>query len=71
MLVLDLAQENKLAKVAVMADEVSDVIEISAQEIESVPRLGIGWSTECFRGVTTRGDQLIILVHIENSFVFN
>lgn len=68
MLVLDMLEDGTGTKLAVMADEVKDVIEATVDEIDTVPQLGIRWPSECFRGVAKRGDTLIILINAENAF---
>ena len=68
MLVIDMPQNGGSSKLAIMADEVQDVIEANVEEIDKVPGLGIRWPTECFRGVAKRNEKLVILVHAENAF---
>ena len=68
MLVLDQMLDGKPAKLAVMADEVKDVIDVTVNEIAQVPQLGIEWPAECFRGVAKLGEALVILVNAENAF---
>ena len=68
MLVIDMPLDGAISKLAIMADEVKDVIEATVEEIDKVPGLGIRWPAECFRGVAKRGENLVILVHAENAF---
>ena len=68
MLVIDMPHDGASSKLAIMADEVKDVIEAAVEEIDKVPGLGIKWPAECFRGVAKRGENLVILMHAENAF---
>lgn len=51
--------------VGIVADSVSDVIELAADEIKPAPQLGNQDSTSYLTGIGTRGDRMVLLVDIE------
>ncbi|WP_114287412.1 chemotaxis protein CheW [Candidatus Halocynthiibacter alkanivorans] len=68
MLVIDITLNDEPCKLAVMVDEVEDVIEAVTEDLVSVPELGIRWPADCFRGVSKRQDKLVILLEASNVF---
>lgn len=68
MLVLETEIKGETAKLAVMVDEVEDVIDTTTGELDTVPELGIRWPADCFRGVAKRDDTLVILIDADNAF---
>jgi len=68
MLVIDITLNDEPCKLAVIADEVEDVIEAVVEDLETVPELGIRWPVGCFRGVSKRQDNLVILLDADNVF---
>lgn len=68
MLVIDITLNGEPCKLAVMADEVEDVIEVVIDELETVPELGIRWPAGCFRGVSKRQDKIVILLDADTVF---
>jgi len=68
MLVIDITLNDEPCKLAVMADEVEDVIEAVVEDLETVPELGIRWPAGCFRGVSKRQDTLVILLDADTVF---
>lgn len=68
MLVIDTELDGEPCKLAVIADEVEDVIEAVVDDLETVPELGIRWPAGCFRGVSKRQDQLVILLDADSVF---
>jgi len=68
MLVIDTTVNGEICKIAVMADEVKDVIEAVIDDLETVPELGIRWPVGCFRGVSKRQDDIVILLDADTVF---
>jgi purine-binding chemotaxis protein CheW len=56
-------------RLAVAADSVEAVIEISSDALDPLPPLGSRWPEEFIRGVTHVGDSLIVL--LDNEVLFN
>ncbi|WP_050930091.1 chemotaxis protein CheW [Aestuariivita boseongensis] len=68
LLVIEIAIDGELTKIAIMADAVEDVIDAATAEVEPIPDLGVRWPTECFRGAIKHKGDLIIL--LEETFSF-
>jgi len=68
MLVIYTTLDGEPTKIAIIADEVEDVIEVAIDDHKTVPELGIRWPIDCFRGVTEKDDTLVIL--LDQSSVF-
>jgi purine-binding chemotaxis protein CheW len=69
MLVIDVEVGAETCKIAIMADEVEDVVDVQTRSLEAVPELGVKWPVECFRGVATRGETLVIVLDPTNAFL--
>lgn len=67
-LVLDLAVEGEATKVALMADDVDDIVETSLDEIVPVPELGVKWPVEFIKGVAKKNGALVMLLNEETAF---
>jgi purine-binding chemotaxis protein CheW len=68
MLVIDITLNDEPCKLTVMADEVNDVIEAVVDDLETVPELGIRWPVGCFRGVSKRQNNIVILLDADTVF---
>ncbi|MGF1502238.1 MAG: chemotaxis protein CheW [Paracoccaceae bacterium] len=66
--VLEVPIADELAKVALEADSVEQVIELADCAIEPVPEIGIGWPPRHLAGVAKRETGLIVLLRIESVF---
>lgn len=67
-LVLDLVIEGEPTKVAMLADDVDEITETAATDLEAVPELGVRWPTHLIRGVARKDDTLIILLDVDAAF---
>jgi len=67
-LVLDLVVEGEPTKVAMLADDVDEITETSASDLEAVPELGVRWPTHLIRGVAKKDAALVILLDVEAAF---
>lgn len=54
--------ENQV--VGILVDSVAEVVDLSEDEIETAPNVGNDESSKYIRGVSSRGDQLLILVDV-------
>lgn len=68
MIVLDVPLGDESAKIAIEADSVDRVSEITAAEIEPVPEIGIDWPADYLDGVAKRDGALIMLLRAETVF---
>lgn len=66
--VLETRLDDDVIKVALIADSVSEVIEVDLTTIEPVPDLGTRWPTQYLTGVAKMGDRLVILLNTETVF---
>ncbi|WP_227268752.1 chemotaxis protein CheW [Roseobacter weihaiensis] len=66
--VLELMIEDTLTKVAIAADEVSQVIDTAALNLERIPELGARWPRDFVNGVIRHGDNLVVILNSENLF---
>ena len=67
-LVLDLTVGGEATKVAMLADDVDDIADISSAELEPVPELGVRWPVSLIRGVTKKDGVLVIVLDAEAAF---
>ena len=67
-LVLDLVVEGEPTKVAMLADDVDDITETAASDLEAVPELGVRWPVEFIKGVAKKDGALVILLDVETAF---
>ena len=68
-LVLDLTVGGEATKVAMLADDVDDIADITAAELEPVPELGVRWPVSLIRGVTKKNGALVIVLDVEAAFM--
>lgn len=69
--VFNVELDNTLTKVALKADSVSDVIDISQSEIEDMPETGTRWNRAFVRGITRNKGIVVIILDIEAIFNFS
>lgn len=67
-LILEIAFEDEVTQVGMLADSVQEVIEIDTSELDPPPKFGSRVSTEYVRGVGRRNDRLFILLDIAKIF---
>jgi len=61
-----LDQSNKSKTIGMVVDEVSDVYNISAEEVGEMPDFGSVVGTEFIKGVATVNDTMVIILDIES-----
>ncbi|WP_444452343.1 chemotaxis protein CheW [Rhodobacter capsulatus] len=66
--VLDIALGVEAFRLAMLADEVQEVVDIDPAAIESLPENGSPWPSNYVTGALRRGDDLILLLDPENLF---
>lgn len=66
--VLETRIDDDPIKVALIADSVSEVIEVDLSTIEPVPELGTRWPVQYLSGVAKMGERLVILLNAETVF---
>lgn len=49
----------------IVVDSVSDVLELSPEQLRAAPELDIGMNAQCIRGLGSVGDRMLILLDIE------
>jgi purine-binding chemotaxis protein CheW len=52
-------------EVGVVVDGVSDVVDISADDVHQAPALGSGYSTDYIRGLADVADRMVVLIDID------
>jgi purine-binding chemotaxis protein CheW len=60
--ILDLASEEDRSLISVMVDHVSEVLEISADEIEPPPTFGSGIRSDFIHGVGKVGGKFVLIL---------
>lgn len=68
LIVLEILLEGERTKLAIVADSVETVVDISAEDIEPVPEIGIRWPVQYLDGVARRDGDLVILLRPEVLF---
>ena len=67
-LVLSVALEDRLITLGAIVDGVQEVLEISADSIQSVPLVGARYKTEFIDGMVKWNDQFIMLLNLDLIF---
>ncbi len=67
-IVYTIQQSDDNFSIAGSADGVKDVIEVSPEEINPVPEMGISYNTQFLSGVIKRDDKFILLINPEKVF---
>jgi purine-binding chemotaxis protein CheW len=63
-IVYDLITDEKSFNIAATADKVKDVIEVSQEEIQTVPEMGIRYDNQYITGTVRREDDFILMLDI-------
>ncbi|MDH3354825.1 MAG: chemotaxis protein CheW [Chromatiales bacterium] len=64
--ILEIDDEDQKLEIGVTVDEVNEVLDISAGEIEPTPSFGTRIRTDFISGMGKVGEQLLLLLDIEN-----
>jgi purine-binding chemotaxis protein CheW len=67
-IVYEINHNDSCYTIAATADSVKDVIEITSDDIKSVPEIGLNFNTKYISGAIRKNDQFILLTNIENIF---
>lgn len=67
--VLDLAQGGDMHRLALLADDVEEVVEIDARRIEPLPPRGAPWPAEFVKGAIRRDGDFVLILDTETLFV--
>ncbi len=60
-LVLDIPIEDRILSLGLVADRVIEVVEITADEVEPAPEIGVPWRSDYIRGVVRRETGFLVL----------
>jgi purine-binding chemotaxis protein CheW len=66
--VLELPLDGEPTSVGILAERVHEVSQIDLASLDPAPRLGLRWRPEFIRGVSMRGDRLLVLPELERIF---
>jgi len=69
--VLDLKSNDNEVLVGAIADGVSDVIEVSEQEIKPIPKMGFSNQNEYLNGMFRRNDNFVMILNADKLFTNN
>lgn len=67
-IVLELPVAGKPTRLAILADAVSEVIEVGSAGFEPIPELGARWPESFVRGVCTHRGDLVVMLEPETLF---
>lgn len=65
-IVVDVAFENSTIQIGVLVDSVSEVLDITGDDIEDAPSFGTDLKTDFISGMAKASGSVIILLNIEN-----
>ncbi len=65
-LIMELQIGGDTLQIGALADAVEEVIEISPEQLGPPPRAGIELNTKFIKGMAKRGDELLIIIDIDN-----
>jgi purine-binding chemotaxis protein CheW len=68
-IIYDILINGKQTTIAATADSVNDVIEISQEEIKTVPEMGIDYNTKFITGAIRRKENFILLLSVDKIFM--
>lgn len=68
LIVFELESVENSFSIAATADAVKDVIEISQDEIQPIPEMGLRYDAQFIRGVVRREESFILLLETEKVF---
>lgn len=63
-LVLDIALEDRMLSLGLVADRVFEVTAFAADQIEPAPDFGIKWRSDYISGVVRRDDGFVVLINL-------
>lgn len=63
-LVLDIALEDRMLSLGLVADRVFEVTTFAADQIEPAPDFGIKWRSDYISGVVRRDDGFVVLIDL-------
>lgn len=69
--VFEVELDNEQTKVALKADSVSEVIDISDLDMEDMPDIGTKWNQAFVKGITRKNGQVVIVLDLEEIFNFS
>lgn len=64
-IVLEIALNEETITVGIIADNVHEVIEMLPEQIDPTPRIGTRLDTDFIEGIGKRGDNFLIILHID------
>ncbi len=64
-IVLTVKVDDKEQVMGVVVDSVSDVLDISAQDMKSAPNLGTRVNTRFIKGMVTLGERIVVLLDVD------
>lgn len=67
-IVLEIAGHSDQFKLGLVVDKARDVMEVSDEEIETVPDMGLELNPEYVKGVINRNEEIILLLDIDKIF---
>ncbi len=67
-IVLEISLGEEKLTIGVVADEVQEVLDLSADQIEPPPRLGSGIDTRFIDGMGKQGEYFLILLNVDRVF---
>lgn len=66
--IIELQVEDELCVVGGLADSVEEVLELSADQIDEPPKLGMKWRSEFIQGLGKHDETFIILLDMQHLF---
>lgn len=69
--VFEVELDTGQTKVALKADSVSEVIDISDLDMEDMPDIGTKWNQAFVKGITRKNGQVVIVLNLEEIFNFS
>ncbi len=67
-IVLEICSGGEMVIAGALADQVREVVELDAGQIEAAPRMGVKLRTEFIRGIGKINEQFMILLNIDSLF---
>lgn len=64
-IVLSIVSESRKKDVGIVVDAVSDVLNVNKEHIKETPELGDNVDVEFLNGMTSTGDQMVMLLNID------
>jgi purine-binding chemotaxis protein CheW len=67
-IVTEMELEGETVVVGALADSVREVLQISADQVEPPPKIGMKLESEFVQGIGKIGDDFVIILDVENTF---